>query len=158
MKHMMMNICRISEKQYDAVCSVLNHIKEYACHLMKVGHKCNKAAKVIRTATGYFTIAHTPHIGLERNMMKQGSRTRPFRKDLGRFNSLWLNPFIHINSCTNDKLQWFVTDMWKPAHILCQCGACIQQLNKKHSLTLIISYIQWYWCCVYLEDIHKLFV
>ena len=41
---------------------------KHAAHLMEVGHKCNKAAKVIRSATGHFTIAHTPHIGLWREI------------------------------------------------------------------------------------------
>ena len=37
---------------------------KHVAHLMKVGHKCNKAAKVIGSATGHFTTAHTPRIGL----------------------------------------------------------------------------------------------
>lgn len=41
---------------------------KHAAHLMEVGHRCNKAAKVIRSATGHFTIAHTPHIGLWREI------------------------------------------------------------------------------------------
>lgn len=41
---------------------------EHVAQLMKVGHKCNKAAKVIRSATGHFEAAHTPHIGLWREI------------------------------------------------------------------------------------------
>ncbi len=41
---------------------------KHVAHLMKVGHKCNKAAKVIRSATGHFTAAHTPRIGLWREI------------------------------------------------------------------------------------------
>lgn len=37
---------------------------KHVAHLMKVGHKRNKAAEVIRSATGHFTTAHTPYIGL----------------------------------------------------------------------------------------------
>lgn len=41
---------------------------EHVAHLMKAGHKCNKAAKVIRSATSHFAAAHTPHIGLWREI------------------------------------------------------------------------------------------
>lgn len=41
---------------------------EHVAQLMKVGHKCNKASKVIRSATGHFAAAHTPHIGLWREI------------------------------------------------------------------------------------------
>lgn len=41
---------------------------EHVAHLMKAGRKCNKAAKVIRSATSHFAAAHTPHIGLWREI------------------------------------------------------------------------------------------
>lgn len=41
---------------------------KHDAYLMRAGHKCNKAAKVIRSATGHFTTAHTPHIGLWREI------------------------------------------------------------------------------------------
>lgn len=37
---------------------------ERVAHLMKGGRKRNKAAKVIRSATGHFAAAHTPRAGL----------------------------------------------------------------------------------------------
>lgn len=41
---------------------------EHVAHLMKARRKCNKAAKVIRSATSHFAAAHTPHIGLWREI------------------------------------------------------------------------------------------
>lgn len=41
---------------------------EHVAHLMKAGRKCNKAAKVIRSATSHFAATHTPHIGLWREI------------------------------------------------------------------------------------------
>lgn len=61
---------------------------EHVAHLMKAGRKCNKAAKVIRSATSHFAAAHTPHIGLWRDMMNHRSRTCPFTKDQGGFNGV----------------------------------------------------------------------
>lgn len=60
-------------KHCDVLCSVspqtlITSRNKHVAHLMKVGHKCNKAAKVIRSATGHFTIAHTAHIGLWREI------------------------------------------------------------------------------------------
>lgn len=58
----------LSGKHYDVLCSpshqrtLITSRNKHVAHLMKVGHKCNKAAKVIKTATGHFT--HTPRIGL----------------------------------------------------------------------------------------------
>lgn len=48
--------------------ALITSANEHVTQLMKVGHKCNKAAKVIRSATGHFAAAHTPHIGLWREI------------------------------------------------------------------------------------------
>lgn len=50
---------------------------------MSAGNKCNKAAEVIRSAIGHFLqqLAHFSYWIMERNMMNQGSRTRPFKDD-----------------------------------------------------------------------------
>lgn len=61
---------RFSRKHYDALFSMshqqtlITSRNKHVAHLMKVGHKRNKAAEVIRSATGHFTTAHTPYIGL----------------------------------------------------------------------------------------------
>lgn len=61
---------RLSRKHYDALFSkshqqtLITSRNKHVAHLMKVGHKRNKAAEVIRSATGHFTTAHTPYIGL----------------------------------------------------------------------------------------------
>lgn len=74
LENIMMYSCSLSHWQ-----TLITSRNKHVAHLMKAGHKCNKAAKVIRTATGHFT--HIPRIGLRRkNMMKRGSRTVPFTK------------------------------------------------------------------------------
>lgn len=106
------NTCQASGKHYDVLWSpshqqtVITSRNKHVAHLMKVGHKRNKAAKVIRSATGHFyNHSHTSYWITGRNMMNQGSRTCPFTTEHGRFNDLWQIPFIHINSYSSDNLQ-----------------------------------------------------
>lgn len=54
---------------------------------MKVGDKCNKADKVIRSATGHFVEAHTAQIGFYGEKYDE-ARGCPFTKDHGRLNGL----------------------------------------------------------------------
>lgn len=54
-------------------------------------------------------------------MMNQGNRTCPFTMGQGRFNGLWLNPFISINSHTNDSLLCLP--------LLCETCGCPRQVH-----------------------------
>lgn len=54
---------------------------------MKAGNKCNKADKVIRSATGHFVEARTAQIGFY-GKKYDGARKGPFTKDHGRLNGL----------------------------------------------------------------------
>lgn len=64
------DICHSSRKLmiYSQLQTLIASRNKHVAHLMEAGHKCNKAAKVIRSATGRFTTAHTPHIGLWREI------------------------------------------------------------------------------------------
>lgn len=63
--------------------------------------------------------------------MNQGSRTSPFTKDQGRFNGLWLNPFIHINSYTNDTCSGL-------SHICKTCRCDVRIYHMETTLTSCI--------------------
>lgn len=71
---------------------------KHVVHFMKVGHKCNKADKVIRSATGHFIAAHTPHIGLGREIWwsKEGEFARLQRTRGGLMACDWIHSYTLI--------------------------------------------------------------
>lgn len=108
LRHIQENIMMYTQQR-----TVITSRNKQVVHLMKVSHKCNKAAMVIRSATGHFTTAHTPQIGLWREIWWAKEVELPhLLKDQGRFNSVWLDPFIHINSYSDGSLQRYDSVQW----------------------------------------------
>lgn len=129
---------------YSRVRALITSSDEHAAHLMKAGRKCNKAAKVIRSATSHFAAAHTPHIGLWREIwwtteveLAHLQRTREGLMACDCVHS-------HINSEGCDKLQ---PSVWAGAEALPEMNSslctnhemCGNVQNNKHHLN------RWKW-------------